>query len=81
MPDDLLGFLLGCGCKKTCCCQKTPAPQAAPGGNLFQTKGKGSPPPVLPDDPPFIPSPPVWDTPQRPGLWAGGLGTPGGGDT
>lgn len=71
MPDDLLDFLLGCGCRKKCCCQKpTPAPPTS-GGNLFQTKGKGRPSVPPPDDPPFIPPRPVDFTPLP--SWGAGL--------
>lgn len=56
MPDDdLLGFLLGCGCEARCCCgQSAPAPVARPSG-LFQQAGRGQEPPRLPDESPFIP--------------------------
>ncbi len=74
MPGDLLG----CGCRKRCCCETKEAPRPpAPGGNLFQTKGKGSPPPALPDDPPFIPPVASFDSPQRPARYGPAPHQPG----
>lgn len=56
MPDDdLLSLLLGCGCRKRCCCgapDPTPVQPAAP---LFGQAARTVAPPRLPDESPFIP--------------------------
>ncbi|GGO22268.1 hypothetical protein [Deinococcus humi] len=71
MRDDLIGLILGCGCRKRCCCDK-PEPDPTPeGGNLFAQKGRGTPPLRVAEDSPFIPPPPQFDSPQRPGSWTG----------
>ncbi|WP_291428518.1 hypothetical protein [Deinococcus sp.] len=67
MPDDdLLTLLLGCGCRKRCCCgapDPAPAQAATP---LFGQAPRTVPPPRLPDETPFIPPPPWYATGQRP---------------
>lgn len=69
--DDLLGLLLGCGCRKRCCCgAPEPAQSPRPAG-LFQQAGRGQDAPRLPEDSPFIPPVPSWDTPQRPAAYGG----------
>lgn len=80
MRDELLDVLLGCGCRKRCCCGE-PEPDFTPPGNLFQSAPRTLLPPPLPEETPFIPPVPSFDTPQRPGLWAGGLSGSGGGET
>lgn len=73
MPDDdLLTLLLGCGCRKRCCCgapDPAPTPPATP---LFGQAPRTILPPRLPDETPFIPTPASFDSPQLPGAW----GTP-----
>lgn len=77
MPDDdLLSMLLGCGCETRCCCgQSTPTPATRPSG-LFQQAGRGQEPPRLPDESPFIPPMPSWDSPQRPAVFSERLHLP-----
>lgn len=70
-PDDLLGVLIGCGCRKRCCCgaqEKAEGPRPA---NLLPTAARTRRPPEPEDDSPFIPPPPSFDSPQRPGYWGG----------
>lgn len=69
--DDLDGLLIGCGCRRTCCCGKraaSPGPSGA--GNLFAAAARTRRPPEPEEDTPFIPSVASFDTPQRPG-WLG----------
>lgn len=75
--DELLAVLFGCGCRKRCCCgggekrEEGPAPS-----NLFQTAPRTRRPPEPDDESPFVPPPPSFDSPQRPGLFGSPPHTP-----
>ena len=67
MQDDLLGLLLGCGCRRACCCDDRDTEGATPApSNLFQSAGRTRPQVPHDDDSPFIPPPPDWDAWPRP---------------
>ncbi|GGR11359.1 hypothetical protein [Deinococcus ruber] len=67
MHDDLLDVLLGCGCRKRCCCKQPVQEPPKPAGNLFQTAPRTLPPLRIPDDSPFVaPLYPERESPQLP---------------
>ncbi|GGR68286.1 hypothetical protein GCM10008959_32970 [Deinococcus seoulensis] len=67
MPDDdLLTLLLGCGCRKRCCCSAPDPTPTQPTTPLFGQAPRTVPPPRLPDETPFIPTAPSHATGQRP---------------
>lgn len=73
MRDDLIGLILGCGCRARCCCADKPATPEPEGEALFQKQARTVPPPRAADESPFVPPPPQsFDSPQRPGAWGGG---------
>lgn len=63
--DDLIGLLLGCGCKRQCCCGDKEGADVAP-SNLFQAAGRTRPQVPHDDDSPFVPPPPELDGWTRP---------------
>ncbi|WP_288481023.1 hypothetical protein [uncultured Deinococcus sp.] len=81
MHDDLIGLLLGCGCRRKCCCKDEGKDQegARPApSTLFQSAGRTRPQVPHDDDSPFIPPLPSWDTPQRPSTWGDPITAPDG---
>ncbi|WP_380081314.1 hypothetical protein [Deinococcus soli (ex Cha et al. 2016)] len=74
---NLLGVLLGCGCRARCCCGDRSDQAPAGGSTLFHQSGRQTDPPRLPDDTPFIPPVHSWDSPQRPTTFSGRLHLPG----
>lgn len=65
-----------------CCGCPDPRQESRNGPARPKVNGRPmTPSPQHTEDSTFIPDRPVWATSQRPGLWAGGLGPPGGGDT
>ncbi|MCD0160056.1 hypothetical protein IHN63_01920 [Deinococcus sp. 6YEL10] len=67
MPDDdLLTLLLGCGCRKRCCCGAPDPAPVQPATPLFGQAPRTVLPPRLPDETPFITTPGWYATGQRP---------------
>ncbi|WP_019585213.1 hypothetical protein [Deinococcus apachensis] len=69
MHDDLLGVLIGCGCKKACCCGKEEGVPTPRSSTLFQATPRTTSRPPQEDESPFIPPVQSYDSPQRPGHW------------